>query len=39
MLSPTDDTHVTVTPISEDGTQASNFESVIDIALCPSETT
>ncbi len=34
-LSPTEDTHVTVTATSEDGTQASSFEILIDKALCP----
>ena len=41
-LSPTEDTCVTVTATSEDGTQASSFEIVINRALCPtneSETT
>ena len=32
-LSPTEDTHVTVTATSEDGTQASSFKIIIDRAL------
>ena len=34
-LSPTEDTHVTVTATSEDGTQASSFEILIERAPCP----
>ena len=34
-LSPTEDTHVTVTATSEDGTQTSSFKIIINRALCP----
>ena len=34
-LSLTEDTCVTVTATSEDGTQASSFKIIIDRALCP----
>ena len=34
-LSPAEDTCVTVTATSEDGTQASSFKIIIDRALCP----
>ena len=34
-LSPNEDTRVTVTSTSDDGTQTSNFEIIIDRALCP----
>lgn len=35
MLSPTEDTHVTITATSEDGTSSSSLELVIESALCP----
>ena len=34
-LSPTEDTHVTVTATSEYGTQTSSFKIIINRALCP----
>ena len=34
-LSPSEDTHVTVTATSQDGTQASSFEIIIERELCP----
>jgi hypothetical protein len=34
-LSPNEDTHVTVTATSEDGSQTSNLAVTIDRALCP----